>query len=255
MGHRVALIQYDIAWQDVKKNLATLERMMQSAEADTFVLSEMFQTGFATDPREVAESMSGCTLEWMRRMAQSKDAAIVGSVAIIDEAGAYRNRMLFVKPSGEVEYYDKRHLFSIGGEAQFFDRGASRRVVEWRGVRYLLQICYDLRFAVWSRQRGDYDVAIYSALWPAPRRDVWQLLLRARAVENQCYVVGVNRTGSEPQLSYAGDSALIDPYGRAVVELGEEERVEVVELDMSRLEAFRDKFPVGRDADNFVITE
>lgn len=255
MGHRVALIQYDIAWQDVAKNLATLERMMHSVEADTFVLPEMFQTGFATDPRAVAEDMSGCTVKWMQRMAASKDAAVVGSVAIIDEAGAYRNRMLFVKPSGEVEFYDKRHLFSIGGEAEFFDRGVCRRVVEWRGVRFLLQICYDLRFAVWSRQRGDYDAAIYSALWPAPRRDVWQLLLRARAVENQCYVLGVNRTGREPQLSYAGDTAVIDPYGKTVVELGDAERVEVVELDMSRLEAFRKKFPVGSDADNFVITE
>lgn len=252
MGHRVAVVQYDIAWQSVAENLATIERMVEGVEADTIILMEMFQTGFATDPRSVAEGMDGPTVAWMRALARRKDAAVVGSVAI-REGDTYRNRMLFVKPSGSVEWYDKRHLFTPGREGEFFSAGDERRVVEWRGVRFLLQVCYDLRFAVWSRQRGDYDAIIYSALWPSPRRDVWQLLLRARAIENQCYVIGVNRIGREPELQYVGDTAVINPYGEAVVECGDEPRVAVVELDMARLEAFREKFPVWRDADKFTI--
>lgn len=252
MKHRVAIVQYDIAWQDVEHNLATVEALCGSVEADTIVLPEMFQTGFATDPRAVAETMDGRTVEWMRSLAQRCDAAVAGSV-VISEGGDYRNRMLFVMPSGEVVRYDKRHLFSIGSEAEFFTAGNRRVVVGWRGVRFLLQVCYDLRFGVWSRQRGDYDVAVYSALWPAPRRDVWRLLLRARAVENQCYTVGVNRIGSEPELHYVGDSTVVDPYGRDVVALNDEQRVAVAEIDMERLEAFREKFPVLNDADSFII--
>ena len=252
MGHRVAVVQYDIAWESIAENLATIERMIEDVEADTIVLMEMFQTGFATDPRPIAEGMDGRTVEWMRMLARSKDAAVVGTVAI-REGDTFRNRMLFVKPSGSVEWYDKRHLFTPGREAEFFSAGEERRVVAWRGVRFLMQVCYDLRFAVWSRQCGDYDAIIYSALWPSPRRDVWQLLLRARAVENQCYVIGVNRIGREPELHYVGDTTVIDPYGNSVAELGDRQGVAVAELDMVRLEAFREKFPVWRDADRFTI--
>lgn len=158
-----------------------------------------------------------------------------------------------MKPTGEVEHYDKHHLFSVGGESKFFTAGAERKVVEWRGVRYLLNICYDLRFPVWCRTEGDYDVLLFSALWPAPRREVWRTLLRARAIENQAYVVGVNRIGEEPGLKYAGDSAVIDYYGRSVADLEAKEGVEVVELDMEGLEAFRSKFNVSADADKFEI--
>ena len=152
-----------------------------------------------------------------------------------------------------MEWYDKHHLFSIGGEAEHFARGMERKVVEWRGVRYLLEICYDLRFPVWSRQRGDYDAIIYSALWPKPRREVWRTLLRARAIENQAYVVGVNRIGAEPGLEYAGDSAVIDAYGRTVVDLENRESVAVAEMDMDALLLFRGRFNVAVDADNYVM--
>jgi predicted amidohydrolase len=165
----------------------------------------------------------------------------------------YRNRLYFVTPTGEVEHYDKWHLFSVGGEVEHYSRGNVRKVVEWRGVRYLLAICYDLRFPVWSRQRGDYDAIIYSALWPSPRRAVWQTLLRARAIENQAYVVGVNRIGNEPTLSYSGDSAVIDYRGVAVAECESREFIAYAELDVDALNRFRVKFNVSADADDFEL--
>jgi predicted amidohydrolase len=159
--------------------------------------------------------------------------------------------MYFVKPTGEVEYYDKHHLFSVGGEGERFTAGDRRKVVEWRGVRYLLEVCYDLRFPVWSRQRGDYDAIIYSALWPKPRREVWRTLLRARAMENQAWVVGVNRIGQEPDLEYSGDSMIVDHYGRVVVDMASSEGVAIAEIDIDAVNQFRAKFNVGRDADKF----
>ena len=250
MKHRVTIVQRPIEWQNIGANLAAIERMLEGVESDVVVLSEMFQTGFVTNPEEGVDR--GETLEWMHRMARKMDAAIVGSI-IVREGESYRNRMYFVMPTGEVEWYDKRHLFTIGGEGECFERGYERKVVAWRGVRYLLEICYDLRFPVWSRQRSDYDAIIYSALWPTPRREVWRTLLRARAIENQAYVVGVNRIGKEPTLSYSGDSAVIDYYGREVVDMGDAQGVNTVELDIEALNMFRRKFDVGRDADDFTM--
>ena len=248
MKQRIAIVQRDIAWQSIDANLEGLERMLRSVEADVVVLSEMFQTGFVTAPRSVADD--GRTLGWMKRMAEEKECAMVGSV-VVCEGDNYYNRMYFVKPTGEVEWYDKHHLFSVGGESEHFTAGDRRVVVEWRGVRYLLEICYDLRFPVWSRSRGDYDAIIYSALWPKPRREVWRTLLRARAMENQAWVVGVNRIGVEPGLEYSGDSAVIDHLGRVVVDALERECVEVAELDAQEIARFRARFNVSRDADEF----
>ena len=250
MKQRVAIVQRNIAWCDVQTNLDALEAMLDGVEADIVVLSEMFQTGFVTDPCGMEED--GRTLEWAKMMAAKLDAAIVGSwsVKVDDE---YRNRMHFVRPTGEVDYYDKWHLFSVGGEAEHYTRGRERKVVEWRGVRYLLAICYDLRFPVWNRQRGDYDAVIYSALWPSPRRVVWQTLLKARAIENQAYAIGVNRVGDEPKLNYAGDSAVIDYRGVEVATCDDRESVAYAELDMDALNSFRVKFNVSADADDFVM--
>lgn len=250
MKQRVALVQRDIAWQNIEANLTAVERMLDGVEADVIVLSEMFQTGFVTSPEGFEDD--GCTLEWMRRVARSKDAAVVGSV-IVREGAEFRNRMYFVTPDGEVEHYDKHHLFSVGGEHQRFTAGAERKVVAWRGVRYLLEVCYDLRFPVWSRQLGDYDAILYVALWPQARREVWRTLLMARAMENQAYVVGVNRMGHEPGLEYAGDSMAVDYRGRVVCDMGDKEAVAVVDIDTSAREAFVDKFNVSRDADMFEI--
>ena len=250
MNIRIALIQRNIAWLNIDANLMDIEAMLEGVKADVVVLSEMFQTGFATNPSDAVDD--GRTLKWMLQMANKLDAAIVGSCAV-KVGEEYRNRMYFVKPTGEVEYYDKWHLFSVGGESDSYTRGRERKVVEWRGVRYLLAVCYDLRFPVWSRQRGDYDAIIYVAAWPSPRREVWQTLLKARAIENQAYVVGVNRTGDEPTLNYSGDSAVVDYYGRCMVECGSEEQVANVEIDIDKLNAFRDKFNVSADADQFTM--
>ena len=250
MKQRIAIVQRDIIWRDVEANLKALEKIFQSIEADVIVLSEMFQTGFVVEPKEIADD--GTTLRWMQHIAQKFDIAIVGSVATSVE-GRYYNRLYFVMPDGKVEWYDKHHLFSIGGEAERYTAGSERKVVHWRGINYLLEICYDLRFPVWSRCRGDYDAIIYSALWPKPRREVWKTLLRARAIENQAYVIGVNRTGVEPGLEYSGDSAIIDYRGCTMVDMAANEGVEVVEIDSEALGVFRAKFNVARDADSFNI--
>lgn len=250
MIQRIAIVQRDIVWQDVDANLCALERMLQNVEADVVVLSEMFQTGFVTEPRSIADD--GRTLRWMQDVAQRYNFAVVGSV--VDREGeCYYNRLYFVKPTGEVEHYDKHHLFSVGGEDRRFTAGDRRKVVEWRGVRYLLEVCYDLRFPVWSRQRGDYDAIIYSALWPKPRRAVWRTLLQARAIENQAWVIGVNRVGAEPELEYVGDSMVVDHLGRIVADAEDRECVEVVALESDDIERFRARFNVGRDADNFEL--
>ena len=250
MNSRIVLIQRNIAWLNIDANLMDIEAMLEGVKADVVVLSEMFQTGFATNPSDAVDD--GRTLDWMLQMAKKLDAAIVGSCAVrVDNE--YRNRMYFVKPTGEVEYYDKWHLFSVGGESESYTPGRERKVVEWRGVRYLLAVCYDLRFPVWSRQRGDYDVIIYSALWPKPRREVWRTLLQARAIENQAWVVGVNRIGAEPELEYVGDSMVVDHMGRIVRDADKRACVEVVELESEEIERFRARFNVGRDADNFEL--
>ena len=250
MIQRIAIVQRDIVWQDVDANLCAIERMLDGIEADVVVLSEMFQTGFVTEPRSIADD--GRTLRWMQDVAQRYNFAVVGSV-VVREAECYYNRLYFVKPTGEVEYYDKHHLFSVGGEDRRFTAGDRRKVVEWRGVRYLLEVCYDLRFPVWSRQRGDYDAIIYSALWPKPRRAVWRTLLQARAIENQAWVIGVNRVGAEPELEYVGDSMVVDHLGRIVTDVEDRVCVEVVELESEEIERFRARFNVARDADNFEI--
>ena len=250
MRQRIAIVQRDIVWQDIDANLCAVEQMLAGVEADVVVLSEMFQTGFVTEPESVADD--GRTLCWMQSMAATHNCAIVGSV-VVKEGERYYNRMYFVKPTGEVEHYDKHHLFSVGGEDRRFTAGDRRVVVEWRGVRYMLEVCYDLRFPVWSRQRGDYDVIIYSALWPKPRRAVWRTLLAARAIENQAWVVGVNRVGSEPELEYAGDSQVIDFMGRIMADAEARECVEYVEFDSEEIARFRARFNVSRDADNFQI--
>lgn len=250
MRQRIAIVQRDIVWQDIDANLRALEQMFAGVKADIVVLSEMFQMGFVTEPESIADD--GRTIRWMQSMAMQHNFAIVGSVAV-KEKGQYYNRMYFVKPTGEVEYYDKHHLFSVGGEDKHFTAGDRRVVVEWRGVRYLLEICYDLRFPVWSRQRGDYDAIIYSALWPKPRRAVWRTLLQARAIENQAWVVGVNRVGSEPELEYVGDSMVVDFMGRIIADAEERESIEIVEIESEEIARFRERFNVARDADNFEI--
>lgn len=251
---KITLIQTDLLWNDPAGNRARFEqKIAEAGSADLIVLPEMFSTGFCTQPRLAAEPLGGETLPWMKRIAQKTDCALAGSVAV-EENGHYFNRFYFVKPDGSVSQYDKRHLFTYGGEHKEFTAGDKRVIVEYKGWRILLQICYDLRFPVWSRNRNDYDLALYTANWPTPRVDAWSALLRARAIENLCYVAGINRTGTDPNCSYCGKSALIDFKGQTLadVEPGKEALLSA-ELDADALRDFRKNFPALQDADRFSL--
>ena len=252
MKCRIAVCQFDLEWCNIPSNLARAEDFISRAEADCVVLPEMFATGFVTDSTSVAQSMGGEIVGWMHSAAAKYGCAIVGT-AIIEEGGKFYNRVLFAKPSGEILHSDKRHLFAIGGEAKFLTAGAERVIVEWGGLRWLLLTCYDLRFPVWSRNRGDYDVILYPSSWPASRRDAWQTLLRARAIENEAFVIGANRTGSDPTTRYVGDSSIIGFKGESLATIGDTEGVIKAEIDLEELEHFREKFPTWQDADSFTI--
>lgn len=247
---KVIILQSDIEWANPVANVQNINRMIDAAGvADLYVLPEMFSTGFCTEPEGVAEPMDSATLRWMQQKAAVTGAAIAGSIAVYED-GKYYNRFYFVKPDGQVSHYDKHHLFTYGGEHNHFTAGGERVVVEHCGVRILLEVCYDLRFPVWSRNRGDYDMILYVASWPESRVAAWSALLVARAIENQCYVAGVNRVGSDPKCNYCGGSAIIDPYGNALATCAMgEECAASAEVNMEALRAFREKFPVLNDAD------
>ena len=251
---KITILQRDIKWGDVAQNIARADEVIErNPEADLYLLPEMFSTGFCVEPEGIAESLDGESLQWMKRKAAAVDAAIAGSVVVTD-GDRYFNRFYFVKPNGEVAYYDKHHLFTYGGEHMRFTAGQDRVVVEWRGVRILLEVCYDLRFPVWARNRGDYDMILYVASWPQSRAKAWSALLVARAIENQCYVAGVNRVGSDPKCEYSGDSVVVNPYGEIVASCEPYVECEcVADVDMAFLNDFREKFPAQNDADYFEI--
>ena len=247
---KVTVLQRDIVWADPMENVKEADTALdRNPGSDLYVLPEMFSTGFCTHPEGIAEPADSATVRWMKSKAAQTGAAVAGSVAI-EEDGKYFNRFYFVTPDGIAATYDKKHLFTYGGEHERFTSGKERVVVTHKGFRILLEICYDLRFPIWSRNRGDYDMIIYVASWPTPRVEAWKSLLVARAIENQCYVVGVNRVGTDPGNEYCGGSRVIDPYGKIMAECEDNVEMEVsVELDMDVLEAFRAKFPVLNDAD------
>ena len=251
---KTAIVQHMTRWNELGWNLQYLSTLLdQQPGADLYVLAETFATGFlAEGSTGQAEEQSRQIFSWMQHQAHRLDAAIAGSVATVDDQGLLRNRLFFVRPDGGYDFYDKHHLFGFAGETDEFVAGERRVVVAWRGVRFLLQVCYDLRFPVFSRNRGDYDAVIYVANWPARRREVWQTLLKARALENQCFVVGVNRVGNDSACEYLGDSVILNAYGHVIAQCksGVEE-VAVSELDMEELQRFRQKFPVLKDADDF----
>lgn len=253
---RTTLVQSMLHWEDATANRAMFVSRLEALKGttDLVVLPEMFTTGFSMRAGALAEPMDGPTVRWMRSMAATLDAAIYGS-AVITEDGSTYNRGLFVEPDGRTTSYDKRHLFRFAGEDRHYTPGNARVIVEWRGWRILLQVCYDLRFPVFSRQRGDYDLALYVANWPEARRYPWDQLLIARAIENQTYVVGVNRVGMDGKgIHYSGGSTAIDPRGAVIARAadGREELVPIT-LSMAPLVEFREKFPAGLDADRFTL--
>ncbi len=253
---KISLIQSDIIWEDKSGNLARLDRLLEDIphETDAVFLPEMFNTGFSMNPEELYEVYGSTTTQWLFRAAEKTGAAIGGSF-IIKENDGYFNRWYFVTPEREIYSYDKRHLFSPAGENKFFTKGSERIVFEYKGLRICPNICYDLRFPVWSRCRNDYDILVNSANWPEKRNDVWMTLLKARALENQCYAAGVNRIGIDGEGNlYSGDSVIFDPYGKATA-LGRSKKECIVSADISTdvVRNFRRKFPVQDDADSFSI--
>ncbi|MDJ0654292.1 MAG: amidohydrolase [Xanthomonadales bacterium] len=252
----VSLVQGQVAWHDPARNLATFEQHLQAlSRPDIVVLPETFASGFTQHPEQCSETMTGEAVSWMTRMAQQLDTAICGSLAVA-EAGAFYNRFLFVTAGGVLAQYDKKHLFTLAGEHHRYQPGQERVVFEYRGWRICPQVCYDLRFPVFSRCRNDYDLLIYVANWPSPRRTAWSRLLKARAIENQCYVAAVNRVGRDGNgWEYAGESVLLDFMGDELVGLGDREATDTGTITLDRLRDFRKKFAFWQDADAFELVE
>lgn len=250
----IAIFQFNLAWENPSVNRNEIDRMLLklSAATDLVFLPEMFTTGFSMNASELAEEMDGPTVTWMKEKAAEHQIALCGSLIIQEKENSY-NRLLFVVPSGEIHFYDKRHLFSMGNENEFFKMGTERLIVNYKGWRICLLICYDLRFPVWSRNRGEYDLLFYSSNWPQSRALVWDTLLKARAIENQCYTVGANRVGTDGNgIEYSGNSQVIQPKGIVMAESKDyDDCIIEAALSMNDLLRYRMSFPVLDDADHF----
>lgn len=250
----ITLLQCELAWEDPSANREQIANAIASLKTDTdlIVLPEMFTTGFSMNALANAEQPNGETEHWMQALAAQHNCAISGSIAVQADGGVY-NRMLFATPEG-ITHYDKRHLFRMAGEHNRYQQGEGRVVVNWRGWRILLQVCYDLRFPVFSRNTGDYDLALYVANWPEARRRHWRQLLIARAIENLACVVGVNRIGSDAKgLDYSGDSLAISAEGELLLDMQNESALQQVNLSAQTLSDYREKFPCHLDADQFAL--
>ena len=252
----ITLIQSDLVWENPKKNRKHFKEKIETiTEAvDLIVLPEMFATGFTMNAAAVAENMDGKTIEWMKGIALNTNAAVVGSL-IISEDKKFYNRLLFVEPSGSMHYYDKRHTFTLAGEHKIYTSGTKKIIIEYKGWKICPLICYDLRFPVWARNTEDYDVLMYVANWPKPRILAWDALLKARAIENMCYCVGVNRIGiDEGQNEYSGNCAVYDVLGNAITNMKpNREQIEVVTLDRNHINFYRNKLKFLNDKDNFTL--
>ncbi len=258
------IIQTSLYWEDKAANLEMLGKKILSIQDKTHIviLPEMFPTGFSMKPETLAESMDGATVMWMKDIATNKKIILTGSL-MIKENDTFYNRMLWVLPNGEIGFYDKRHLFGYGKEDEHYAPGKNRMIVSVNGWKIILQVCYDLRFPVWARQNmekisGDveYDVLLYAANWPEKRSHAWKSLLVARAIENQCYVIGVNRVGNDGNdIYHSGDSMAIGPLGEILFEKAHDECVQTIILDKSKLDEVRLQFPFLRDADNFSLSK
>ncbi|MEA1873531.1 MAG: amidohydrolase [Bacteroidota bacterium] len=251
----IRLFQPDLVWQAANSNLQKLNVMADSLlNVDLLICPEMFTTGFTMAVQNVAQSWPGESVNTLQQIADKSDTAIVCSLVVHDQK-KYFNRLVFLKPNVKPEYYDKRHLFTMGEEHHYYSAGDKQLLVEYKGWKIMPLICYDLRFPVWSRNIHDYDLLLYVANWPDSRREVWKTLLKARAIENQCFVAGVNRVGKDGMgLNYSGDSVVIDAKGNKIVNCVDYQECYCdVLIDKLELAAFREKFPVLNDKDSFEI--
>ena len=277
------IVQTRLFWEDKEQNLKMIEEKISAIKERTeiIVLPEMFSTGFSMKPTLLAEKMDGQTVQWMKKISSAKRAIITGSI-IIEEEGKYYNRLVWMLPTGEYGTYDKRHLFAYAGEHEHYNGGTKRLIASVKGWKINLQICYDLRFPVWARQQSqivlpgedvteepvaetdvsgeyeieapEYDILIYVANWPERRIHAWKTLLQARAIENQCYVIGVNRVGNDgKEIYHSGDSMIIDPLGEILYSKSHDEDIFTMTLQQKKLEEIRARFPFWKDADNFIL--
>jgi predicted amidohydrolase len=269
----ITTIQTNLHWEDKTANLQMLEQKISSIKEKTEIvaLPEMFSTGFSMKPEKLAETMDGETVQWMKRVAAEKKIILTGSVIMCQTTASglthYYNRLIWMQPDGEYGYYDKRHRFAFAGEDEQYTAGTKRMITSVKGWKINLLVCYDLRFPVWARQaplsarRGvgaeaEYDLLIYVANWPERRIHAWKTLLQARAIENQCYVVGVNRVGDDGNnIHYSGESMVVDALGEVLYQKKDEEDVFTITLDKEKLQTIREKFPFWKDADEFQITD
>jgi omega-amidase len=264
---RFSIVQTALHWEEKQANLGMLQEKIMgiSGKPELIILPEMFTTGFSMNKETLAESLNGPTVEWMKEIAEKKSAILTGSFIakdIKDQKPVYYNRLVWMLPNGEYGIYDKRHLFAFGKEDQHYNPGQNRFIASVNGWKINLQICYDLRFPIWIRQSKEfqtdagpeYDLLIVVANWPQPRMHAWRTLLTARAIENQCYVIGVNRTGTDGRgLQYVGESMILGPLGETIQILGAEEEIFSHTLGREHLDETRTKFPFWRDADGFFI--
>ena len=254
---KISLIQSDLHWEDIDSNISMFEQKIKAIDhSDIIVLPEMFTTGFSNNASNLAEEMGGRTSQWLKKMAAEKSSAICGSI-IIKEEGHFYNRFLWMEPDKEIQFYNKRHLFAMAGENETYKAGEELKIINFKGWKINLQICYDLRFPVWSRrhQDQDYDLIIYVASWPVKRIKAWSTLLQARAIENQSYCVGLNRVGSDGNdIEYTGASVIIDPLGTEICSgnPGKEETLEG-RINKTHLMKIREKLPFHKDQDSFSI--
>lgn len=258
----ISLIQTDLHWEQKARNLELFDQLFTQVpeHSQVIVLPEMFSTGFSMEPQKLAETMEGTTLQWMKSRSASLRKIITGSL-IIEEGGHYYNRLIWMLPNGQCYHYDKKHLFGFAGEDAAYTAGQKRVIVQVNGWKINLQVCYDLRFPVWARQTPQaegadpsYDILLYVANWPERRIEAWDTLLRARAIENQCFVIGVNRIGNDGnEIYHNGSSALIDPWGKTIWNSRDKEEIFTYTLSPEELEAPRERLPFLRDGDSFVL--
>ncbi|MBP6557261.1 MAG: nitrilase family protein [Flavobacterium sp.] len=252
---KVALIQSSLAWENPTENRSHLAQKITGfmEDVDLIVLPEMFSSGFTMNPKAVAETMQGETISWLQHLAKAKNCAITGSL-VIEENGHFYNRLVFVFPNGDIQTYDKRHLFTLAGEDKVYTAGTEKLIIDYKGFKICPLICYDLRFPVFARNVENYDLLIYVANWPKPRVNAWDILLKARAVENMSYAIGVNRIGIDNNnLEYVGHSQAVDFLGNYILEPQETEGVFIVELDKEKLLETRNKLGFLNDRDFFNV--
>lgn len=250
----IQLIQSDLSWEDKEKNIGHFTPLIKNSPwSHIILLPEMFSTGFSMNPKPFAETMQGHTVQWMLQCAIDKKSIIAGSI-IIEEAGNYYNRLIWAMPNGQLAHYDKRHLFSFAGENLHYSPGQKRLIAQVNGWKICLNICYDLRFPVWARNTDDYDILVYIANWPQQRNEAWESLLKARAIENLSYCIGVNRIGTDANNNqYIGNSSIYDPLGNLITKCTGEEQIITYQFSKQELEQVRKKFPFLDDRDPFMI--